>query len=142
MPASWTRSSQRASASFREALERQTATSEVLQVISSSPGELQPVFEAMLANATRLCEAKLRHHCGLAMAADFRSVAFHGIHLPRCMTFGSATIRDIWPGNWHLAASLRTKQVVHVADIRRSRPTSTERQRAQILVELGGARHS
>ena len=44
-----------------EAREQQTATSEVLQVISSSPGELTPVFEAMLANAVRALRSQIRH---------------------------------------------------------------------------------
>src|SRR6516225_7518400 len=60
-----------------EALERETATSEVLRVISSSPGELEPVFQAMLANAVRLCEAKFGNLL-LYEKDAFRVVVMHG----------------------------------------------------------------
>jgi two-component system NtrC family sensor kinase len=62
---------------LRESLQQQTATSEVLQVISSSPGELELVFETLLANATRLCEASYGT-LWLSEGDAFRAVAFHG----------------------------------------------------------------
>src|SRR5262249_30988476 len=76
-----------------ESLEQQTATSEVLGVISSSPGELEPVFQAMLANAIRICEANFgvlfRFEDGRVRAAAMLGVppAFaefwqHGPHRP------------------------------------------------------------
>src|SRR5262249_37299634 len=60
-----------------ESLEQQTAASEVLQVISSSPGELEPVFRAMLANATRLCQASYGG-MWLCEGDAFRAAARHG----------------------------------------------------------------
>ena len=61
-----------------EALEQQTATADVLRVISTSPGELEPVFEAMLENATRLCDAKYGM-LWLFEDGGFRPVALHGV---------------------------------------------------------------
>jgi transcriptional regulator with GAF, ATPase, and Fis domain len=61
-----------------EALEQQTATSEVLKVISGSPSDLRPVFEAMLDNATRICQASLGT-MALYENGGFRHVALHGV---------------------------------------------------------------
>jgi hypothetical protein len=61
---------------LNEVLEQRTATSEVLQVISSSPGDLEPVFQAMLANAARICEAEF-DAMYLNEGSAFRTVAMH-----------------------------------------------------------------
>ena len=74
-----------------ESLEQQTATSEVLKVISSSPGELEPVFNAMLENATRICEAKF----GVLYSFEgdaFRPAAMHNAP-PAYGAYGARVIR-------------------------------------------------
>src|ERR1700730_18328477 len=97
-----------------EAREQQTATSNVLQVISSSPGELEPVFQAMLENAVRICEAKfgiLFRHDGLAfeLAAEFDTPPEFAEFQRRRGPFQPI------PGG-PLDRILRTKQVSHTDD--------------------------
>src|SRR5262245_37797332 len=96
-----------------EALEQQTATSDVLQIISNSPGKLEPVFEAILANAVRICEAKfgVLH---LHDAAAFRIVAMHGIPTAIAEKLHVGP-REPSP-NSALGRLARTKQTVHIAD--------------------------
>ena len=97
-----------------EALGQQTATSEVLQVISSSPGDLQPVFQVMLENATRICDAKFGT-LQLLEGDGFRAVALHNAP----PAFADYVRRGLLrPGpNVPLSRMARTKQVVHIADI-------------------------
>src|SRR5262249_19390183 len=102
-----------------ESLQQQTATSEVLRVISSSPGDLDPVFNAMLSNATRICEASFGN-LWLYEPGIFRAVAKHGPqssqlldHLKRQPTLAIAENRGV-----PLELLTRTKEVVHIADLR------------------------
>jgi len=101
-------------ADLSESLQQQTATSDVLKVISSSPGELEPVFQAILENATRICEAKF----GTLFRFDgnaFRVAAGIGTP-PELAEFE----RRRGPFRPELGSSLErtvgTKQVVHIAD--------------------------
>ena len=120
-----------------EALEQQTATSEVLQVISASPGELQPVFEAMLANATRLCGASFGNLL-LYEGDAFRFVAFHNTPAAFVAEGKRAPIR---PGpNTGLGRAARTKQVIHVADLTADSAYAERDPLRVATVEILGAR--
>jgi adenylate cyclase len=101
----------------REALEQQTATSEVLRVISSSPGELEPVFQAMLENATRLCEAKF----GVLFRSEgdaLRAVALYGAPLAYAEERRrNPIIRPVLTPQTTLGRAVATKQSVQIADV-------------------------
>ena len=120
-----------------EALEQQTATSEVLQVISSSPGELEPVFEAMLANATRLCGAEFGTF-NLYDGDAFRNVAFHNVP----PAFADLRLREPFRPhpNAGLAHVARTKQIAHTEDLRTQSPYFEGDPAVVALADLAGAR--
>ena len=126
-------------ADLTEALEQQTATSEVLQVISSSPGDLEPVFAAVLASATRICEAE----CGNLFIREeeaFRAVAWHGEPTYVNTRQGPALIIKTDIADIPLARVAATKQRVHVADLRQEAAYKAGHEPLVALINKGGAR--
>ena len=123
----------------KEALEQQTATSEVLGVISSSPGELEPVFNAMLANATRICEATFGN-LFLCEGPVLRAVAVHGKqgYANSWQRNPMIDLRDN-PGV-PLDQLANTKEVAHVVDLRMDQSYIAKNARMVNLVDVAGAR--
>ena len=119
----------------REALEQQTATAEVLQIINSSPGDLAPVFDALLEKAMQLCEATFG---GLTAFDDerFHTLAVRG--LPR----GAAeAFREPWiagPGSYH-EDLVQGKQLVHT-DFGVADPARQAHRQSRVIMEIGKAR--
>ena len=122
---------------LEESLQQQTATSEVLEIVSSSPSDLAPVFKKMLENATRACGAEFGS-MNLVEDGWVRQVALH--NAPAALVAARANKISRPHPQSTLATAISTKQVVHFADLRTSpaylehAPTTVE------LVDLGGAR--
>jgi len=121
----------------REALEQQTATAEVLQVINSSPGDLGPVFDAMLEKATTLCDAAF----GIMSTWDgecFHRVAFRGAspELIEALRQPNSPI----PGSMAAEKLLRGMTTVCAADIREQGAYQAGAPVVRALVDIGGAR--
>src|SRR6516162_2017520 len=121
-----------------EALEREIATAEVLKVISSSPGDVKSVFEAILENATRICEAKF----GILLLWEgdaFRTVALH--NAPPAFVEHRRREPVIRPAPaTALGRLVATKQVDHIADMRAEKGYVDSHPGPVSLVELAGAR--
>ena len=97
-----------------EALEQQTATSEVLEVISSSPGDLQPVFKSMLNNALRICEAKF----GQLLLFDGRGFLAAELHNTPAAYAELFKRGPLVPGpNTGLGRLIASKKVIHIPDV-------------------------
>src|SRR5947207_8886358 len=120
-----------------EALKRQTATSEVLRIINSSPRELEPIFKSMLENAPRLCEAKygiLYRYDGAA----FEALASYNLAPAFAQYVERGPIR---PGlDMPITRLAQTKATVHTLDLRATRAYAERDPMGVAAVERGGAR--
>ncbi|HVO93044.1 MAG TPA: GAF domain-containing protein, partial [Terriglobales bacterium] len=122
---------------LRESLQQQTATSEVLKVISSSPGDLEPVFNTMLANATRICEAKIgilfRYEDGA-----YTAMATLGVTPAYAEYLNRGAIR---PGpTTGLGRVASSKQTAHIIDTQAEGAYADREPLRVATAELGGAR--
>jgi GAF domain-containing protein len=124
---------------LNQSLEQQAATSKVLGIISSSPSDLQPVFETILANATRLCEASYGT-LWLCEGDAIRAVALHGA-VPAAFAAERqrGAVFRLGAGTPSTRA-VRTRQPVHVADMRMEQAYLDRDPRVVTGVELGGVR--
>ena len=122
---------------LKEAREQQTATADVLKVISSSPGELEPVFQAMLENAVRICEAKFGN-LSLYNGETFQNVALHNPPAGYAATGLREVIRPHPKSG--LAYVARTKQIAHIDDIRMQPPYRDGDPAVVGLADVAGAR--
>jgi two-component system, NtrC family, sensor kinase len=120
-------------ADLSESLQQQTATADVLKVISNSPGELAPVFDAMLENATRICEASFGNLV-LVEGDGFRMAALRNAPPAYADVMRRNPMLHPPPGHTFNRIA-RTKQELHIADITAD-PSAT----TGLIVTLGGAR--
>jgi GAF domain-containing protein len=122
---------------LRQSLEQQTATADVLRVISSSPSQLKPVFQAMLENAVRICEAKF------AQLFLYENGEFHGV-ATRDLPPAQAEFLEHHPiipaPAIPLGRVVATKQAVHLTDVRTDQSYLDRYPGIVAVVELGGAR--
>ena len=121
---------------LRESLQQQTATADVLKVISSSPGNLEPIFGAILENATQICQAGFGT-LNLYEGAAFHTAALHNPPPQFAMRLGAVIHPHPESG---LAYVARTKSVAHIDDIRTRKPYLEVNKAVVDLADLAGAR--
>ncbi|MBR0824367.1 HAMP domain-containing protein [Bradyrhizobium manausense] len=124
-------------AELTESLQQQTATSEVLETISSSAGELTPVFDKMLENATRICGAKFGTMT-LYQDGGFRTVALYNAPREYIETQLYKLIRPHPESG--LSVVERTRQTVQIEDLRTEPPYLDGHPNVRALADLAGAR--